>query len=479
MPAVSTTYDAIIIGAGISGLVCASYLAKSGMKVLVVEQHDKPGGYCTSFKRHGFTFDAAAHVLGDCRKGGNFRRILAELGIDKLVKISRVDPSDTIITPRFKLTFMNDVKETIDNLVNIFPQERDNIVKYYAYYNKMASTNPFETVKLKDQTFYSFLRSYFTDENLINTISYPVFGYGGLPPSLMQAFTGVKIFNEFLIDGGYYPDGCIQNLPNAFEHIIKENRGTILYRRLVEKILCKNNSAVGVKLKNGESYISKYVVSACDISQTFKTFLAENLSDNNQITAKLNNMTPSISTFILYIGIDKPFDGLTKPGTNIWYLPYYDLDKMYGSITQRDYINFGDGYVFRLSPDNRTILAFCVTSFKTNLFWKQNKKKIAEEFLDEIEKHIPSLKKHIVYYDAATPYTLYRYTLNYNGANYGWAPLQSQLFDPDFRLKSFIKGLYLTGHWTTRAHGIPGVAYLGYDTAKLILKSERMNPIVS
>ena len=57
-------YDVIIIGAGISGLVCGCYLAKAGMKVLIVEQHDKPGGYCTSFKRQGFTFDAAAHTLG-------------------------------------------------------------------------------------------------------------------------------------------------------------------------------------------------------------------------------------------------------------------------------------------------------------------------------------------------------------------------------------------------------------------------------
>lgn len=52
-------YDAIIIGAGISGLVCGCYIAKAGMKVLIAEQHYKPWGYCTSFKRQGFTFDVA------------------------------------------------------------------------------------------------------------------------------------------------------------------------------------------------------------------------------------------------------------------------------------------------------------------------------------------------------------------------------------------------------------------------------------
>ena len=64
-------YDAVIIGAGVSGLVCGCYLAKAGMKVLIAEQHFKPGGYCTSFKRKGFTFDAAAHSFGSYREGGN------------------------------------------------------------------------------------------------------------------------------------------------------------------------------------------------------------------------------------------------------------------------------------------------------------------------------------------------------------------------------------------------------------------------
>ena len=40
-------YDVIIIGAGIGGLVCGCYLAKAGLKVLIVEQHNKAGGYCT------------------------------------------------------------------------------------------------------------------------------------------------------------------------------------------------------------------------------------------------------------------------------------------------------------------------------------------------------------------------------------------------------------------------------------------------
>jgi len=466
------TYDVIIIGAGISGLVCGCCLAKAGMKVLIVEQHNKPGGYCTSFRRNGFIFDAAAHSFGSYREGGNFRKILTELGVDKIIEIKRFDPSDVIITPDFRITLWNDTKKTIANLVDIFPREERGLTNYYEYYNQPADSH-FENIKLMSQTFASFLNSFFTDKSLINSLSFPVFGNGGLPPSQMHAFTGSRIYNEFLIDGGYYPEGGIQNLPNALEHIMKQNHGNILYRKSVRRILCKNNVAIGVKLDDDESYISKYVVSACDVTQTFKTLLKKDVV-SKQLIDKLKRMTPSISTFILYVGIDKPFDDLPQPGTNIWYLSYYDLDKVFNYVSLCDFDNIG-AFMMRVSPDRKTLLAFSLAPFKTKAFWGSNKKRIAQDFLDRVAKFIPNLKKHIVYFDAATPYTLYRYTLNYKGANYGWAPMQSQLFDPDFRQKSFLKNLYLTGHWTTQTHGIPGVAYLGYNAAKLILRKENLN----
>ena len=54
-------YDAVVIGAGIGGLICANLLAKDGLRVLLVEQHYMVGGYCSTFRRGGYTFDAATH----------------------------------------------------------------------------------------------------------------------------------------------------------------------------------------------------------------------------------------------------------------------------------------------------------------------------------------------------------------------------------------------------------------------------------
>src|SRR5512143_1081650 len=99
----NSIYDAIIIGAGIGGLVCGCYLARAGMKVLIAEQHFTPRGYCTSFKREGYTFDAAAHSYGGYRQDGSVRKVFDELGVDRKIKIHRYEPSDVINTPEFKV----------------------------------------------------------------------------------------------------------------------------------------------------------------------------------------------------------------------------------------------------------------------------------------------------------------------------------------------------------------------------------------
>jgi NADPH-dependent 2,4-dienoyl-CoA reductase/sulfur reductase-like enzyme len=56
-------FDAVIIGAGLGGLSCAAGFARQGFRALVVEQHNKPGGYATAFKRPGgFEFDVSLHT---------------------------------------------------------------------------------------------------------------------------------------------------------------------------------------------------------------------------------------------------------------------------------------------------------------------------------------------------------------------------------------------------------------------------------
>src|SRR6266508_4248411 len=208
----SDAYDVIIIGAGIGGLVCGCYLAKAGMKVLIAEQHLKPGGYCTSFKRKAFTFDAAAHSFGGYREGGIMNKVIKELNIDRQLNVTRYDPSDIIISPGYKISFWSDTNKTILELQKAFPLEANSLNIFFQF---LINSTPFDLVTLRNKTFNELLNRYFRDVKLKSILSFPVLGNGGLPPSQISSFTAIKIYTEFLLDGGYYPQGSMQSLSDA------------------------------------------------------------------------------------------------------------------------------------------------------------------------------------------------------------------------------------------------------------------------
>ena len=59
-----TDYDVVVVGGGHNGLVCATYLAKAGRKVLVVEANERPGGGASTREfAAGYSVSACAHWL--------------------------------------------------------------------------------------------------------------------------------------------------------------------------------------------------------------------------------------------------------------------------------------------------------------------------------------------------------------------------------------------------------------------------------
>ena len=60
------SYDAIVIGSGMAGLMAGNALVQKGHRVLMLEKHVIPGGYTTNFERKGFRFEASNHVINGC-----------------------------------------------------------------------------------------------------------------------------------------------------------------------------------------------------------------------------------------------------------------------------------------------------------------------------------------------------------------------------------------------------------------------------
>jgi len=464
----SNIYDAVIIGAGISGLVCGCYLAKAGLKVLIAEQHHKPGGYCTSFQRQGYSFDAAAHSFGGYRNGGIVRKVFDDLNISKNIRIIRFDPSDIIMAPDYKVSFHTDLQKTVSGLQKTFPKESGNVEAFFTF---LLNPPPSAFASMRSSTFTDLLDTYFNDNKLKTILAFPVFGNGALPPSRMSAFIGAKIFTEFLIDGGYYPEGGMQKFSDALADRFQEYGGELYLSTPARKIRVKNGHVEGVVIDKGIFIPSPHVISCCDARQTFLRLLGKKII-GQEFVSKIRNMLPSLSMFVLYLGMDDKFPTTHSLGSNTWYLSHYDTDKMYDTALRRSIKNLTE-YMFRISSDKRSILAFTNTPFRNKRYWAKNKQRWMESFITKLSPVLPKLSQYISYKDAGTPFTLYRYTLNYHGSAYGWASIPTQLVDSDFRKPSFIEGLYLTGHWSTQGLGIPGVTYLGYDTAHLLMRRIR------
>lgn len=456
-------YDIVIIGAGIGGLVCGCYSAKAGLKTLLVEKNQKIGGYCTSFTRKKFHFDACAHSFGSYKEGGIISNIFKELDIYNRLEIKRYDPSDIIIAPDYRVSFWNDLDETIKEFQKLFPREKKNIASLFRYLNASSGAS---LVQLRNKTFKDLLDSYLCDYKLKAILSLPVLGNLGLPASQVSAFTASKYYNQFIFDGGYYPNGGMQKFSDILAERFKELGGNLLSSCLVERIKINNNAVEGVILSTNDFVSAKYVISDCDARQTFFTMIGKNII-GEQMVSKLNTLQPSLSIFLLYLGIDKNFKILPPDSVNVWFLPDYDIDNMY-CLAINGKMDDLNCFMIRVSQDKRSILMLINVPFKEELYWKKNKKLLLEIFSKKAEQIIPKLSKHIMFRDAATPATLYRYTLNYQGAAYGWSSLPSQLAEPGLSQTTYINNLYLTGHWTTLAQGISGVSYLGRDTAELV-----------
>ncbi|HVH08092.1 MAG TPA: FAD-dependent oxidoreductase [Myxococcota bacterium] len=89
-------YDTIVVGGGFGGLAAGALLARAGKRVLLVERHDRVGGYGHSFRRSRYRFDSAVHLIGGCEPAepgtGLFARLLDALGLRGRSPLVRVDP---------------------------------------------------------------------------------------------------------------------------------------------------------------------------------------------------------------------------------------------------------------------------------------------------------------------------------------------------------------------------------------------------
>ncbi len=477
-------YDVVIIGAGLGGLVCGCYLAKKDIKVLILERGFKVGGCCVSFKREGYTFDAGIHYIGSCREGGIVYSVLKELSLLGRLNLLRSDFCDQIITPNEEVFFRKDIKATIEEFVKHFPKEKENIERFFnfLYAGNFASF----ISRLNGLTFSEFLDDFFANDKLKSILSIPV-GNLGLSPSKASALASAILYKEYLLDGGYYPEGGIQVLPDLLAARFKELGGEILLSTEVTTIKTKDGKAIGVELDN-RSYISaNFVVSNADATATFKEMIDCDCREKE----KVDSLKISPSTFVVYLGINRDLGHIFKKHPVTWLFSTYDIDKCYAvdehynldkAFRKEDIFNieylmchFPSLVDASLAPKDKSVIRMMIwTRYANDRLWGEYKEDLCNKMITKLKSIIPDVEEMIETREIATPATFYRYTHNYRGAAFGWAATVDQMSTQKFPSRTSIKNLYLVGHWVTNGigqSGVPLVAYCGRHVADMISRN--------
>ncbi len=467
-------YDVVIIGSGIGGLVCGCYLAKAGLKTLIVEQHTSPGGCCASFVRQEYIFDVGVHYIGSCREGGVLPKVFHELDILDKLSILTCDPTDKIIVPDKCIYIRKDSRKTKAELVAHFPREKNSIDRFYSF---IRQANFLELVaRLKTATFSDLLNDFFYDEKLKAVLSVPL-GNLGISPRRASALVSAILYEEYIFDGGYYPRGGAQVIPNMLVDEFVRAGGELLLSTRATRILTKDGRVVGVEVGEKGRVSSGIVVSNADAALTFN----ELLDCRSQEGHRVNQMTPSPSAFVIYLGLKHRINNNPKHFTT-WFFNTYDVNSCYENrldllaSKQIDYVlcTFPAHIDESLCPLTRDIVRLFVgANFDRGIDSRANKQLLFNKVVEQASRIIPNLKEMIDVVVIGTPTTFKKFTSNQKGALFGWSILPDQIDRNIFPNHTSINNLYLVGHWVTSGIGqgsISLVALCGRNTAKLILR---------
>jgi prolycopene isomerase len=477
-----------VIGAGVGGLVCANLLARARLSVLLIEQHFMVGGYCSTFRRKGYTFDAATHfypLLGN--PATITGSLLSDLGIT--TEWIKMDPVDSFHLPDGScFAVPAEFDSYLCKLKGEFPGEVENIDLFFAlvrkaylnglmrYFRNVSSDRmaAYENLTIRD-----VLNRYFRSEKLKLLLTGDI-GHWGSPPSRTSfVFDSMLRLAYFL--GNYYPRGGSQVFVDELAQRFEEAGGHILMSSTVRRILTCNRTACGVEVETGalrhktRSRIQAgVVVSNGDLRHTLGSLIGAQHLDPDYL-AQIGKLRPTHPCFLIHFGLkDISLDELRRVEGYHW--SSWDAENV---STNAFKVFLPTAFDSSLAPPGghiAIIQKITNIDYDGTADWAAHKLAVENYILKSLEKCLPGFANRIAVKLSASAQTSYRYTLNYHGAMLGWEMSPDQLGEARPAVSGPLKNLYFVGHWTQPGGGITPVMVSAMHAARKITGSLSIRP---
>lgn len=479
----------IIIGAGFSSLSAASYLAKRGHKVTVVEKNDQTGGRARTLKKDGFVFDMGPtwYWMPDV-----FEKYFADFDKrpDDYYSLELLAPGYTVVFEEGKTI---QISPRQDELFKAFEKEEKGSSKKLKKYLNQSKSNydiaikdmvylpgesPFELVTGKTifkaglflKTIRKDARKNFKSEHLRSIIEFPVLFLGSKPDNT-PAFYNFMNYAD-LVMGTWYPKGGMKSVADGMERLAEELGVKIKLNTPVNKILVENGKTIGIETAEG-IINADVVVSGADYHHSEKLLDPEHRQYSEKSWSK-KVFAPSALLF--YVGIKKKLKNVThhmlffdksfdKHAETIYDNPSWPKDPLfYLSVSSKTDNTAPEGC------ENLTFLIPLANNIEDTAELREQYFQIILERLNKLTQNNIKAEDILV----KESYCINDFKADYNsygGNAYGLANIlkQTAFLRPKLHSKK-VKNLFFAGQLTVPGPGVPPALISGKLVDGLIHK---------
>jgi len=413
-------------------------------------------------------------------------RIFRDLGVFEEVNFLKVPEFFRFINERYDFTMPHDPEEAIDSLLKVFPSEEEGI---RSYFNRILNAKKIikESAGQPESSLGDYLDSIIQDEDL-KLILLGNLGYFHDDPYTLSLNYYSVAQGSYFSGGGNFIQGGSQMLSNFLAASIEKNGGKVLLKHLVTDFVLQGETVKGIKYQavskvGGAAECQRAQADTIIVNASIPSLLHFNLPATYAETLRkeIGERKFGASLLTVYFGFNKSLKDLGAG--NYSYFLYdpsvrsqKDIKKNNRAAFETRSFTFVDyGQVdSRLAPDGKSVGAVCCVDYTSDWEelsreeYRQKKEDVAQVFIAKLESLIPGFRDAVEYYEVGTSKTVERYTLNPEGAVYGFAQSPSRVVMDEIPV---IPNLHFASAWTKIGGGFSGAIFSGYMCAIKILRA--------